>query len=57
MPPAGKENQMSFYFGELQSAAALLPLLLPVAAMAMAMAAALRANANLLAAPRLTRRA
>jgi hypothetical protein len=48
---------MSATLSGLQAAAALLPLLLPVAAMALAMAAALRANANLLAAPRLTRRA
>jgi hypothetical protein len=44
---------MSGYLTGLQAAAALLPLLLPVAAMALAMAAALRANANLFAAPRL----
>ncbi len=47
---------MFSHITELQAAAALLPLALPVAAMALAMAAALRANANLLAAPRLTRR-
>jgi hypothetical protein len=56
MPPTGKETQMSGYLTGLHAAAALLPLLLPVAAMALAMAAALRANANLLSAPRLTRR-
>lgn len=44
---------MSSYLTGLQAAAALLPLLLPFAAMALAMVAALRANANLLAAPRL----
>jgi hypothetical protein len=54
--PTGKENHMSSHITELQAAAALLPLLLPVAAMALSMAAAFRANANFLAAPRLTRR-
>ena len=47
---------MSSFITELQSAAALLPLLLPVAAMILAMTAALRAKANTLATPRLTRR-
>jgi hypothetical protein len=47
---------MSGHITGLQAAAALLPLLLPVAAMVLATAAALRANANLLSAPRLTRR-
>ena len=47
---------MSDTLSGLQAAAALLPLILPIAAMALSMAAALRANANLLAAPRLTRR-
>jgi hypothetical protein len=41
---------MSYYLSAL-------PLLLPVAAIALAMTAALRANANLVSAPRLTRRA
>ena len=47
---------MSYTLSGLQAAAALLPLLLPVAAMVLALAAALRANADLLSAPRLIRR-
>jgi hypothetical protein len=54
--PTGKDNQMSSHITELQAAAALLPLLLPIAAIALAMAAALRAKANSLSAPRLIRR-
>lgn len=48
---------MSEIFTSLHNAAALLPLILPVAAMALAMAAALRAKANISSAPRLARRA
>jgi hypothetical protein len=52
-----RKLKMSATLTGLQAAAALLPLLLPVAAIVLAMTAALRANANLLSAPRLTRRA
>jgi hypothetical protein len=51
-----RKHKMSATLTGLHAAAALLPLLIPVAAMVLAMAAALRANAKLLSAPRLTRR-
>jgi hypothetical protein len=47
---------MSATLTGLQATAALMPLLLPVAAIVLAMNAALRVNKNLLSAPRLTRR-
>jgi hypothetical protein len=56
MLPTEKETHMSATLTGLQAAAALLPLLLPVGAIVLAMTAALRANANLLSAPRLMRR-
>ena len=47
---------MSYTLSGMKAAAALLPLLLPVAAIVLALAAALRANADLLTAPRRIRR-